>query len=170
MSTPDSSNGFARFAEYGFEPCDVDEHERCEKCKKVAPLFFGDRDYWDCREGHYYCADCLNERIEDDRKFGEEMSQREELERRCVVIVQTKLAEQAEQFQIGEDHYVGRRVLMDDDDALDRPVDCSLFVSETMRWVDFVLFRLDYDRGDVFVDPSLLRPYKRPERKEEAGT
>jgi hypothetical protein len=22
-----------------------------------------------------------------------------------------------------------------------------------------VLFRLDYDRGDIFVDPSLLRPF-----------
>lgn len=86
------------------------------------------------------------------------------------MIVKTKLSEQAEQFQIGEDHYVGRRVLMDDDDAPDRPIDCPLFVSETRCWVDFILFRLDYDRSDVFVDPAILRPYQRPERKEEAGT
>lgn len=33
-----------------------------------------------------------------------------------------------------------------------------------------ILLQLDYDRGQVFVDPSILKPYQRPERLEkEAG-
>lgn len=80
MATPEPDNDVAKFAEYGFEPCDGDDNERCESCKKVAPLFFGDRDYWDCREGCFLCADCINDRIEADRKFGEEMSRPDESE------------------------------------------------------------------------------------------
>ncbi len=73
-------------------------------------------------------------------------------------IIKTKLAEKAEQFEIDGVHYVGRRVLEEDGECVWR---------DTKD--DFILFRLDYDRGDVFVDPAILRPY--PETPiEEPGT
>lgn len=59
---PDQS---ARYAEWGFEPCEF-EPDECDRCHRVAPLFFGDTDYWDCREGYYYCSQCLDQRIEYD--------------------------------------------------------------------------------------------------------
>jgi hypothetical protein len=40
-----------------FEPAE------CDGCNEVKPLFFGDADYWERREGSYYCAECLNKRI-----------------------------------------------------------------------------------------------------------
>ncbi len=83
------------------------------------------------------------------------------------MIVKTKLAEQAEQFEIDGVHYVGRRVLAPDDvysEAVMERIEHSVFDDDF--WKTYVLFRLDYDRGLIFVDPSILRPYQRPERKE----
>ena len=87
------------------------------------------------------------------------------------MIVRTKLAEQAEQFEIDGVFYVGRRVLVNEPGGQWWPVGIDLPGKTFMdKWEYRILFRLDYDRGDVFVDPAILRPYQRPERKEEAGT
>ena len=42
----------------GFEACE--EGGTCEKCgDKNATLYFGNRNYWDCREGDYWCGACV---------------------------------------------------------------------------------------------------------------
>ncbi len=61
-------------------------------------------------------------------------------------IIKTTVSDKAEQFTLDGVHYVGRRVLVDDEDCL-------------IWFYDYILFRLDYDRGDIFVDPALLRPF-----------
>jgi hypothetical protein len=44
----------------GFEECESDEDDACEKCgKPCQPLYFGNADYWDCREGDYWCGQCV---------------------------------------------------------------------------------------------------------------
>ena len=52
----------------GFEACE--EGGTCEKCgKESATLYFGNPDYWDCREGDCWCGACvlaLNETNERD--------------------------------------------------------------------------------------------------------
>ena len=63
MTTPE------RFAAYGFEECEF-EPSACDECRDVKPLFFGDRDCFDSREGRYMCAECLDKRIEADIEFG----------------------------------------------------------------------------------------------------
>ena len=87
------------------------------------------------------------------------------------MIVKTKLSEQAEQFELDGSHYVGRRVVLCDSEN-------ETYVESFFRIKDgrqeyakrMILFQLDYDRGLVFVDPAILRPYQRPERLEkEAG-
>ncbi len=83
------------------------------------------------------------------------------------MIVKTKLAEQAEQFELEGSHYVGRRVLAGvtkGDAIIESFFDFdSGHKSYAKR---MILFQLDYDRGQIFVDPAILRPYQRPERKE----
>ena len=64
------------------------------------------------------------------------------------MIVKTKLAEQAEQFEIDGKCYVGRRVLH----GCDWDIRSQAFPTK-------VLFQLDCDAGLIFVDPSILRPY-----------
>lgn len=59
---------------YGFDPCEF-EPDECERCKQVKPLYFGDRDYWDSREGSHLCGDCLDERIAADKEYAEYMEQ-----------------------------------------------------------------------------------------------
>ena len=87
------------------------------------------------------------------------------------MIVKTKLSEQAEQFELDGVHYVGRRVQClafgSQFDVMKSFYELDEF--KISNWKDLVLFRLDYERGEVFVDPAILRPYQRPER-EEAGT
>ena len=42
----------------GFEACDGGG--MCEKCgNESVVLFFGNPNYWDCREGDYWCAACV---------------------------------------------------------------------------------------------------------------
>jgi hypothetical protein len=45
----------------GFVKCEFEpDNHPCEHCgKKQKQLYFGNRDYWDSREGDYYCADCV---------------------------------------------------------------------------------------------------------------
>ena len=62
-------------------------------------------------------------------------------------IIKTHVSDKAEQFTLVGVHYVGRRVLRG---------------SVRHVWAEhseMILFRLDYDRGDIFVDPALLRPF-----------
>lgn len=76
------------------------------------------------------------------------------------MIVKTKLAEQAEQFEIDGVFYVGRRVLAPDDvysEAVMERIEHSVFDDDF--WKTYVLFQLDDDGGLIFVDPSILRPY-----------
>ena len=93
------------------------------------------------------------------------------------MIVKTKLSEQSEQFELDGVHYVGRRVLWQSDHAtsdesLSEISDRALVKCgrDSSKLKLMILFRLDYDRGLIFVDPAILKPYQRPERKEEAGT
>lgn len=51
-------------ASLGFEKCEFEpaRDEECERCNKPnVQLYFGNRDYWDSREGEYYCIDCLHD-------------------------------------------------------------------------------------------------------------
>ena len=42
----------------GFEACE--DGGTCEKCgNESTTLYFGNSDYWDCREGSYWCAGCV---------------------------------------------------------------------------------------------------------------
>ena len=67
------------------------------------------------------------------------------------MLVRTEVSKQAEQFEMEGRHYVGRRVLCG-----------GLELSRNFA----ILFQLDDGGGLIFVDPSILRPYQRPERKE----
>jgi hypothetical protein len=68
------------------------------------------------------------------------------------MIVKTRLSEQSEQFELEGSHYVGRRVLCNG------VVDAFFeFGEDDTRYM--ILFNLDYDRGQVFIDPSLLTPF-----------
>lgn len=59
----------------GFERCHFGPDE-CDGCHNHRPLFFGDKNYWDSREGSYYCAECLDERIAHDEESIQERKQR----------------------------------------------------------------------------------------------
>lgn len=50
------------YNEYGFTKC-VGEPSKCDRCKQVGQLYFGDSDYWDRRDGTYLCESCLGELI-----------------------------------------------------------------------------------------------------------
>lgn len=42
----------------GFEPCEF--NGVCEKCEKEnQKLYFGNTNYWDSREGEYWCGECV---------------------------------------------------------------------------------------------------------------
>jgi hypothetical protein len=68
-------------------------------------------------------------------------------------IIKTQVAKNAEQFTLDGVHYVGRRVL-----SVDREGAFQIWNHDPLD-NDCLLFRLDYDRGDIFVDPALLRPF-----------
>lgn len=61
----DSAN---RYLFCGFESCGP-EPGVCEQCRQLQPLYFGDRSYWDRREGSYLCGDCLDIRIANDKEI-----------------------------------------------------------------------------------------------------
>ncbi len=68
-------------------------------------------------------------------------------------IIKTTLRDNREQFTLDGVHYVGRRVFADYGDG---------YTSSIWRHTagtNCILFRLDYSKGDIFVDPALLRPY-----------
>jgi len=48
----------------GFERCEFDTNgDVCDSCnRKAEELFFGNRDYWDSREGEYWCMACIKAR------------------------------------------------------------------------------------------------------------
>jgi hypothetical protein len=69
------------------------------------------------------------------------------------MIVETKLSDVVEQYQINEAWHVGRRVLIDDDGATSE-IDTQLF--PTMERC--ILFQHASGR-QVFVDPAILRPF-----------
>lgn len=51
----------------GFEKCEHEPsaNDPCEKCgAKNQQLYFGNVNYWDCREGDYWCAKCVRELFE----------------------------------------------------------------------------------------------------------
>ena len=60
---------------------ELDANDVCEKCgEHPQRLFFGMRDYWDFREGEYWCADCIVKRYEADQKWIKEMDAKLEAE------------------------------------------------------------------------------------------
>ena len=63
-------------------------------------------------------------------------------------IIRTHVSDKAEQFTLDGVHYVGRRVLEEDGYHINDVGPCGR-----------ILFRLDYSKGDIFVDPALLRPF-----------
>jgi hypothetical protein len=40
-----------------FELCEFSD--QCETCTHNGPVYFGYKDYWDSREGHYHCRTCV---------------------------------------------------------------------------------------------------------------
>jgi len=49
-------------AQTGFVRCEFEpsEHDTCDRCKKPSQqLYFGNRSYWDSREGDYWCEGCV---------------------------------------------------------------------------------------------------------------
>ena len=40
-----------------FELCEF--NDQCESCLHYGPIYFGNKDYWDPREGHYHCEECV---------------------------------------------------------------------------------------------------------------
>lgn len=63
-----------RYSAYGFDLCYFPPGP-CERCEQIKQLYFGDREYWDSREGSYFCSDCLDERIAADEEYVERMEQ-----------------------------------------------------------------------------------------------
>lgn len=57
------------YRDLGFEPCEF-EPDTCEGCGETKPLYFGDRDYWEPRDGSYLCAQCLDARRQADEDYG----------------------------------------------------------------------------------------------------
>ena len=70
-------------------------------------------------------------------------------------IIKTQVSDKAEQFTLDGVHYVGRRVL---EDGGNWEVE-TFAEGEAGEVYRLILFRLDYDRGDIFVDPAVLRPF-----------
>lgn len=67
----------------GFEEVDyeLEATDVCDKCgDHPQKLFFGMRDYWDFREGEYWCADCIVKRYKADQKWIKEMDAKLEAE------------------------------------------------------------------------------------------
>lgn len=87
------------------------------------------------------------------------------------MIVKTKLSEQAEQFELEGVHYVGRRVLMCDSEY-ETYIESFFHIKDGRQEYAkrMILFQLDYDRGQIFVDPAILTPYQRPERLEKESS
>lgn len=71
---PSAPSASRCYRAYGFDPCGF-EPDECERCKQVKPLYFGDRDYWDSREGSHLCGDCLDARIAADKEYAKYMEQ-----------------------------------------------------------------------------------------------
>ena len=70
-------------------------------------------------------------------------------------IIRTHVSDKAEQFTIGDDHYVGRRVLEHGGNW-----EVETFAENEAGEVHrLILVRLDYAKGDIFVDPAMLRPF-----------
>ena len=71
-------------------------------------------------------------------------------------IIRTTVSNKAEQFTLDGVHYVGRRVQFVFREYSYDTVSAALAVATRKT---HVLFRLDYSKGDIFVDPALLRPF-----------
>lgn len=50
-----------------YELCEFED--QCESCLHYGAVYFGDKDYWDSREGHYHCESCVRSRIESPELF-----------------------------------------------------------------------------------------------------
>lgn len=46
-----------------FELCEFED--QCESCPHYGPIYFGNKDYWDAREGHYHCEECVRGMLAD---------------------------------------------------------------------------------------------------------
>lgn len=58
---------------FGFELCQF-EADKCERCGNVAQLYFGNKDYWDGREGDCWCSNCIDAIIQENQAFLSYMS------------------------------------------------------------------------------------------------
>lgn len=76
------------------------------------------------------------------------------------MMVGTEVPTQAEQFKIGKDYYVGRRVLCESSCGLDT-IEVMFDMEDGDETVEkpLIAFQLDYGRGLIFVDPSILTPF-----------
>jgi len=50
-----------------FELCEFED--QCESCLNHGAVYFGFRDYWDSREGHYHCEECVRDMLADPGRF-----------------------------------------------------------------------------------------------------
>mgnify|MGYP003436598999 CR=1 FL=1 len=56
----------------GFDECDFgsDLVGPCDKCRAThQQLYFGNVNYWDCREGDYWCANCVRKLFDANSEF-----------------------------------------------------------------------------------------------------
>ena len=50
-----------------FELCEFED--QCESCLNYGPIYFGNKDCWDSREGHYHCEECVRGMVADPQNF-----------------------------------------------------------------------------------------------------
>ncbi len=62
LFNPPSTTPSDDFTAIGFEAC-LFEPDKCEACHNVRPLYFGDKDFFEPRDGRYLCAECLRLRV-----------------------------------------------------------------------------------------------------------
>lgn len=59
--------------ENGFELCEF-ENDTCEKCHThVKEIYFRATDYFDNREGEYWCMSCIQEEIKVNQEYAAQM-------------------------------------------------------------------------------------------------
>jgi hypothetical protein len=60
-----------------FELCEFSD--QCESCVHYGPVYFGHKDYFDSREGHYHCKSCVEGMRDDPRQFVDDDDEEEKL-------------------------------------------------------------------------------------------
>lgn len=79
LSKPEiaSHDLFAISKQMGFAECC--SSGECEKCGETSELYFGNSNFWDSREGDYWCGKCVLEmHLHNERDYAEAMARESE--------------------------------------------------------------------------------------------